>query len=174
MPGMVPKQKLAAFLKKHPGCAELTVAYERKRQENLLKVGTTCEVCTRYVRLYKYPLKSTLALSLIYLYKAAPDGSVVDLSQYIRDKGWKRNLRDAIAELRHFGLAEPANPNSVATHGRWKITPLGVAFVLGKKVVPGHVFLLKNQCVGKSNSFVDIRTALGTKFNYYELMKPIP
>lgn len=74
--------------------------------------------------------------------------------------------------LVHWGLIEKSDGTneSMAPAGTYQPTEKGLRFVRELEQVPSHVHLLNNEVVGWSSGMTTIRQALGSKFNYEELM----
>lgn len=152
-----------------------TLAQARAQFYENLRDGTTCPCCDRYAKMYKRNLNSAMAATLIGMYKA-----------WMRDPGsWIHMIsvhnfglpsRD-YGTLEHWGLTEAkgetrkdGNPES----GFHRITEKGRDFVEGKTLLRKYVFLYNNTRfdVNDESSFeeIGIKQALGTKFDYDQLM----
>ncbi len=77
--------------------------------------------------------------------------------------------------LKLWGLVEPRTKRSGTENARgfWCVTELGRAFVEGRTRVPAYVFVFDGEKTGSSDEVVTICEALGTKFDYRELMRRI-
>ena len=76
------------------------------------------------------------------------------------------------SKLKHWGLIEEANGklDDGNSNGFWRITPRGREFVMGLRI-PRYIYLYDGKLLEVSEGeTIDIRTALGDKFNYEELM----
>ena len=77
-------------------------------------------------------------------------------------------------KLYHWGLIEEMakDPGDTTrrTSGLWRPTEKGVQFVQCLLQVPKRVYLYNNEILGWDDQTVTIRDALGTKFDYAELM----
>ena len=57
-----------------------------------------------------------------------------------------------------------------ARNGYWKITQKGYDFISGKAKIPKFINLYNQKFYGYAGELIDIKEALGNKFNYSELM----
>ena len=64
---------------------------------------------------------------------------------------------------------ENENPK-IKSHGLWRITDKGISFVLNTSHVCEKVKLYNNQAWGFDGSLINIKQALGNKFDYSELI----
>jgi hypothetical protein len=133
---------------------------------NNFEKGTTCPCCNKNVKLYKVKLTAGMVSVLIKFYKA-------------REKGWIHPIKDFktvngdYAKLRHWGFLEKNNFNNdptIKASGLWMITNVGISFIKGETYVPQKVMLYNNKFYGFDGDTVGVKEALGTKFNFEELM----
>ncbi len=143
-------------------------------RDNLQK-GAHCPVCTQWARMNKMPFHSGMALTLIFIYKATMQGKTdngwLHVENYLVEIGSK--IKGVHSKLEYWGLLE-RKPNlddpKKKENGFWRITEKGKLFVEGKLVVPSHVKTFNKKQYGFSQKNIDIRGALGKKFDYSELM----
>lgn len=133
--------------------------------------GVTCPVCERYVKVYRRRLNSEMArflIKLVHAYKRYP-------RYYTMRELYPGNNKSASdgVYLAHWGLIEKADVvnQAQAPAGSYRPTDKGLRFAHNNEFVPTHVHLLNNEVVGWADKQTNIRTALGRKFNYEELMK---
>jgi hypothetical protein len=76
-------------------------------------------------------------------------------------------------KLAYWGLVEesPDPRDDGGRAGWWRVTARGKEFVLGRTSIPTYARVFNGRVLGYDGVHVDIRAALGTKFNYEELMK---
>ncbi len=127
-----------------------------------VKKGTNCPCCGRFSKQYKRKLNSGMAQILIKIYKLFSNESVHLQNEFLHFKDIA--IRNEYSKLKHWGLLEQGQL------GYWRITDLGVQFVLGHIEIPRHIILFNNELLGFSGEKVTIQQALGDKFNYNELM----
>lgn len=123
-----------------------------------------CPCCGRFNKVYARKLHSTIARQLITLYRAGAH------QRYVHSK--KAGGPDfTIAKF--WGLIE-AKPNDrpevKKDSGFWALTDLGVEFVLGRVSVPKYAHLYDDRVLSFSEEKSDIRSCLGNKFSYSDLM----
>lgn len=130
-----------------------------------------CPCCERMVRVYRRKLHSEMArflLQLVSLYRKYP--------RYYSMREIMPRDNKASSDgtyLVHWGLIEKADGTNtaMAPAGTYRPTELGLRFAHEVEAVPSHVHLLNNKPIGWSDKQITIRKALGSKFNYDELMK---
>lgn len=141
-------------------------------RENFEK-GCKCPVCDNSVRLYKRKLNSGMALFLLGLYKLTRDKEAV----YFSNKDIMENMNINTSSLdysvlRHFDLISPRiSVVEKKDSGYWLLSLKGAQFVTGHLTSPKHVFLYNNKRQGFSDETITIKEALGSKFDFDELMK---
>ena len=151
-----------------------------------LDEGAKCPCCKQHAKIYKRKLNSGMAASLIAFAKVTQQTQPKD--------GWLKVPDDFVQttklvtvlanreynKLKHWGLLEGQTPDQsleadTPYSGMWRITELGLKFVRGDAKVARHVYLYDNrQMKGPTTGTVeeiDIKQALGDKFNYVELME---
>lgn len=147
--------------------------------------GAKCPCCARNVKLYKRPLNSGMAASLLAFAKVTQQTQPLE--------GWLRVPDDFVQtsklvtvlanreynKLRYWGLLEGFGvDNDVEADtpftGKWRVTELGFKFARGEVKIPKCVFVYNKKLLkapaGTPVEEIDIRKALGIKFNYDELM----
>ena len=65
---------------------------------------------------------------------------------------------------------EKSEDKAKKTSGYWIPTQKGIDFVRDETVVPEYKEMFNNQILGTSTKKINIKVALGTKFNYEELV----
>lgn len=143
------------------------VTLEEARAEMLKHVedGVACPCCGRLVKVYKRKLHAEMAVFLIKLVRA-----------HLREKRWY-HTRELIrtqtkaatdaSYLEHWRLLERCE----GREGLYRPKPRGISFVCYGLRVPSHVYLLNNEVQGWAPTSVSVREALGTRFDYDELMR---
>lgn len=135
------------------------------------KTGLKCPFCGSLVSLYKRTINAEMAKTFLQLVRA--------YNKYPRYYSM-RELKPAdnkaasdIIYLLHWGLLDKTDSSNsaMAPAGTYRPTEKGLRFAHNLIRVPSHVHLLHNEVVGWSDKTIDIKTALGTKFNYEDLMR---
>jgi len=139
-------------------------------EENLAG-GCECPACGQRAKIYPRSLYASLALVMIRAYQTAgrdefhqPTTVRTTGGDYAKLRWWK--LVEDLHERREDG----------GRAGWWRVTALGEAWVLGRVGVPRTVLVYNNQMRGVDETREQtwmIQDALGTKFNYAELMRPV-
>lgn len=134
-------------------------AYVDERDED----GVVCPCCTRYVKVYRRTLNSTIVRGLLWLVEeSGQDLAWVDTGEGPKFVTSTRQLPTA----RHWNLVE-GHPDG----GRlWRPTLQGVAFAAGNLRTNQAAYILDNVAIDFSDELVDVRAALGTKYDYDEVM----
>lgn len=140
--------------------------------------GTTCPLCAQHAKVYRRTITAPMALALIAIYRKAPIGTWVDvpaLAATMRT-GSKRPTGGDEAKTRYWGLLE-AMPDAKRDDGStrtgwWRLTGRGADFVRGDLLVPKHARIYDGRLLGLDDSagVIGIRDALGSRFDYDELM----
>ena len=151
----------------------------KQAREDLFKaydIGEHCPVCGQYVKKYKRKITSSMAYALILLYwrNEAHPGEWIHILEYFRGKkGIPHTLHGDCPKLRYWELIikkdeakEDGNPDS----GYYKITRKGFNFVKDMITVPKFIYLYNNEFLAFGGELINIKEALGNKFDYGELM----
>ena len=132
--------------------------------------GCRCPCCDQLVKLYRRKLHAEMALFLIKLVRAWEEEP---RPYHVRElvPSITKSSTDG-AYLAHWGLLTRSNSEDERTRGGiYAPTEKGIAFVHGQHRVPSHVHLLYNKVMGWADTQTDIVTALGDRFDYWELMR---
>jgi hypothetical protein len=155
-----------------PDTATLATARDwlRERIDN----GQHCPCCTQFAKVYRRKVTSPMARVLIAMHAERVDGT--DVFVNLPRLGLSRGDE---AKARYWGLIEPM-PDTVRDDGStrtgwWRLTPYGRAFVRNQVKIPKYVRIYDGRCIGYADddAEVSILDALGTRFNYSELMAGI-
>lgn len=139
-------------------------------EEDNFSNGTNCPCCNQLVKKYNRKLNSAAALSLISLWKqSSPMGEDVHVSKIEGASSSGGNF----AQLERWNLIEAVRNTDTQkrTSGFWHITLKGERFVKGLVTVPSYVTTYNMETLGFSEEHINIRQALGTKFDYTEMMR---
>lgn len=158
-----------------------SIEAERERLRNNCEKGTHCRCCGQMVKLYKRKFNTGCARFMIALYNL----SVRKMNKNPSERGWGYFTNDEIRKeakldskgldysiVRHWGLAEQGinDDDKKRDSGTWKITVQGYMFVQKQLPIASHVFLYNNKCEGYGDTTMHIDKALGSDFNYQELI----
>lgn len=154
------------------GAPGSTLVDERFQLREQLKTGesVTCPCCQQTAKVYKRTIHSGMAMQIIRIWKAGRSraGGWVPV-----DEIYAHGSSGDYAKLRFWGLVEAEDARSATANasGHWRVTDLGIDFVLGKLAVARYVHVYNNEVVAKTRSeTLTIQQALGSKFNYADLM----
>lgn len=143
-----------------------TIDEERDRLRRVAYDGTTCRCCSQTVKAYKRKVTASMAYMLIRMYRAGG-------TDYVK----LTELRDGNGSMdttitKYFGLIEEERTRREdgGRAGWWRVTELGERFIRGEAAVAKYAHVYRDQCFKFSGAEVDVRSALGTKFRYDELM----
>jgi hypothetical protein len=136
-----------------------------------LRSGARCPCCGQTAKVYGRKYNLSEAYSLIWLVKESgplmrwvnvPENAPKGL---IKSREFPKN--------RYWGLIEP-KPNDddpkKKDSGIWRPTDKGVNFAYNRIRLEQRVFLYDNHVVGFASETMSILDALGTRFDYEELM----
>jgi len=135
-----------------------------------------CPVCDQHCKVYKRKLNSGMAASLCWIVTESNFG----LGWAHLNKGAPKFMLQSggqYGQLRHWGMIQrktndrdPAKVDS----GLWGPTQLGIAFAQNKVTTPKYIYVYNDELLRMSDEQTNIVEALGTHFNYVELMQPAP
>lgn len=145
---------------------QATLAQIRTWLRTHVEDGTECPACRQHVKVYRRKITSSMARSLIDMYRAGGLTWVhvpTVISGQRADEG----------KLAYWNLIEEEKvkrPDG-GRAGYWRLTRLGELFVLNKCTVPKYARIYNGELVNLDPSEqVSIVDALGTRFNYAEMM----
>lgn len=142
--------------------------------------GAICPCCKQTVKLYRRKLNAQMAYSLILIYRHYvnnPQTVWLDLNDFLLTRGVNSGESNA-ALLRHWGLIErkPELKQDGNRAGLYSITTAGRLFVESKVRVKKYTYFYNNKIYRPDlldTETIGIQEALGSKFNYSELMQGI-
>jgi len=143
-----------------------TLAIAQREVEAGLTDGTHCPCCGQLAKAYHRKLNSGMASALIEVWKRHGVGwaHVPDIAPKVGGD---------FAKMRHWGLVQESLGLRAdgGRQGDWRVTSLGKSFVRGLVTVPSHITVYNNAVSGTDGPAITIREALGSRFNYDELMR---
>ena len=145
-----------------------TLAQARDELRAEIEDGATCPCCEQYAKVYHRKLNSSMARDLIALYRGAGVGQPVHLSHFLRARGLASSNDGSL--LRHWGMIEPT-PERDAW---WRLTRRGEQFALCEITVQKDAVLYASRLLRLDGPWIDVRAALGSRFDYTELMRGSP
>lgn len=163
-----------------------TLAEARVNLRNHLNDGVSCVCCGQFAKRYKRKLNTGIARWLIALERlhctglewvhiawiAAVVGGKNPISAQKLPIGKSPIGSGDYAKARYWQLIEdrPSATTAKKDSGYWKLTSKGRSFVNKSIKVPSRVILYNNICEGFDGDDITITDAIGTNFNYDELM----
>jgi hypothetical protein len=134
---------------------------------NRVNSGARCPCCGQYAKVYRRQINSGMARSLIAMYLHGPQGQWVHLPTQVGARSREEG------KLRYWGLVEEQVDVQRSDGGRagyWRLTNAGRTWVTGQSTVPKFVYVYNNIVLRLEGPQVSITDALGSRFNYSELM----
>jgi hypothetical protein len=139
--------------------------------------GETCPCCLQFAKIYRRKITAPMARVLIAMWRVG-GRDWVDIPALAKSIYTDRTRATGGDETkaRYWGLIEP-KPNERRDDGSlrvgwWRLTHAGVSFVRGENTVPKYARIYDGRLLGLDYSeHVDITDALGTRFDYRELMQ---
>jgi hypothetical protein len=123
-----------------------------------------CPTCDQFAKVYRRQINSGMARSLILMYRQGPGFIHIPtaIGARSREEG----------KLAYWGLAEEEHVvrEDGGRAGWWRITQKGTQFVLGLISVDKYALVYNGRVLDFDGPAWTIRDALGTRFNYAELM----
>ena len=107
---------------------------------------------------------------LLLVKKYEKNGKWISVSDFNHEAGMRGG---DYAKLRHWGLIVQATNKDISKRasGFWKPTKKGIDFINELCTVPKSIWTYNKELLGFSDGDINIREALGNKFDYTELMK---
>jgi hypothetical protein len=128
--------------------------------------GVHCPCCGQFAKVYRRTITSSMARSLILLYRAG------GTTEWVHGPTILGGLRADEGKLRYWGLLQESaeRRDDGGRAGYWRVTGKGARFVNGQLKVPAYAFIYDSELQDFDGPRISIRTALGTRFDYDELM----
>ncbi len=143
----------------------MTLAEARDMLRDLVREGHKCPLCTQMAKVYRRKINSTMARTLIKLYRAGGTTNFVHAASLPGDT-------HEASQLVWWGLVEEervVRPDG-GKAGRWRVTAEGERWVRAAGSVQCYALIYDGRVLGHEGHPYTIGEALGKKFNYFELM----
>lgn len=142
-----------------------SLATARQWLRDRIEEGERCPCCSQFAKVYRRKIHATMARDLIMLYRKFQTASWFHLSEHVGHPG-------DFAKLRYWNLVveQPTLRPDGGRAGWWLITAAGAVWVGGSGTVPLYAHIYDGRLLRLSGPDVTIRDALGTRFDYAELM----
>jgi hypothetical protein len=147
--------------------------------------GAPCPCCGQLVKLYRRPLNYSMAVVLLLMERyyrrvGVSEQEWLHVPTYITE-AVAYHPRGAVAirggdwaKMKYWGLIEEkpeTRDDGSPRAGYWRMTPLGRQFATRQAKVASHVYIYNGEPMQKTaDELITIDDALGTHFNYSELM----
>ena len=155
-----------------------TYGIQVKHVREAAKKGTTCPVCSQYVKIYLRTINHEMARTLAIIFRHFhkwPHSKPIHVDSYLsaiskkdRPKGNNHSL------LVYWGLLQPCKAkekNGKMRTGYYAITSKGCRFVLGKDPVNKYAVMYNNNFYGLQGDLVFIRDVIRKNFDLQELLE---
>lgn len=142
-----------------------TLGEARDWLRDRVEQGEHCPCCTQFAKVYKRPLNSGMARSLIKMYQVGGLNFIripTSIPARSREEG----------KLRYWGLVleELTERPDGGRAGWWRVTPDGERFIYQTLTVQKYAHIYDGRLMKLSGPRITIQDALGTKFDLRELM----
>lgn len=150
---------------------------KQELMENIWK-GTICPCCGQTAKVYRRKLRDGMAWVMIKMLEYHGT-NFVHVDNFLVEIKAPSNYRSDFPKLRFWGLLEhddSIRKDGSNRNGFWKLTSAGVDFINNETLVWDALFVYNNMVVeydDPKRKYIDIVEALGTSFNYEELMRGI-
>ena len=150
-----------------------TLTQAKQDLEAKLDEGTVCPCCGKYTRRYRRKFNSSMARSLIWLYRESTENGMHDPRWVdVPNTAPKWLLRtNQLPTVRWWGFIERRPADNEQKHsGLWRPTKTGIGFVKRAHFAASAVVTYNGEPVRFEGDSILIDDALGRNFSYVELM----
>jgi len=129
-----------------------------------------CPCCGRWAQIYRRTIHAAAAIQLMRLYMLGGyDGLFVHASRLI--PAGQSGSGD-LSKAKYWDLIreKPHDKGAKKSSGYWSLTTKGVGFVTKTLMVPQYAYVFDDRVLALSPELMDIKSALGQKFDYEEIM----
>jgi hypothetical protein len=148
---------------------DMTLCEARDLLRTKVYEGHRCPLCTQFAKVYRRKVSATMSLMAIRMWHKGRDGFVYLPDLRDGNKGMDQTV------MQYFALIEEerASRPDGGRVGSWRLTPLGVGFVLKQRRVSKYAVVYNGRRLGFDGPPISIIDALGTRFSYAELMRGV-
>lgn len=132
-----------------------------------LNDGATCPCCQQRAQIYRRKINSGMARALLEQWRVARQ-------DVVHTRGLWKDYTHEGGQLAWWGLIEqdPMRRDDGGKSGWWRITDDGRRFIHNRLLVPKYARIYDSRLMGFDHTKqVSIIDALGTRFDYHELMQ---
>jgi hypothetical protein len=141
---------------------EMTLAEARAWLRARVDDGEACPCCTQFAKVYRRKVHGTMARALITMWRQAG-------TDYVNIADLRKRGGGDETKMAYWSLIEP----NAEHEALWRITPLGEQFVHNQCSIAKYCHVYNARPLRWSGPPVSIVDALGTRFNYHDLMQGI-
>jgi len=149
-----------------------TLEYTREWVAENSVEGTVCPACDQHAKIYRRKISSSIAEVLIDMYATAQRTG----EEYVHVPSLRaRNSRE-VSKLTWWGFVEEAAAvrDDGGRAGYWRVTPEGELWLKNLSTAPKYAVTYNGRLLEMTDDErVSIIDALGTKFNYTDLMNGV-
>lgn len=138
--------------------------------------GMRCPCCRQYAKVYSRTITGQMVRGLFQIFHQRNRNLREDPRNewvYVPDVLDYRSLDTVKAQYWKLLQPEMTIRNDGGRSGYWRITSLGLAYLFDHVAVPKYARIYNGECLELVGPPVTVMTALGTKFNYDELMSTV-
>jgi hypothetical protein len=164
-----------------------TLDQARQDLRESLSKGIRCPCCEQFAKAYRSSFRWTAAYALLLLVR-------LRRSRHVYDPTWSFHLASSLQDcaiaddrrraallggggpataLTHWRLIEPvlSSPATGAkSAGEYTLTEEGLTFAEGRSRIPRYVYTYNGRVLGFGGKQIDVREALGLRFDYEAVM----
>lgn len=143
-----------------------TIEHSREWLDENRHEGVECPSCDQFVRVYRRKINSAMARTLITMYhKGGTD-------EFVHTPSLPGDTHEA-SQLSWWGFIEEEKVlrEDGGRAGYWRVTPAGESWLLNQTKAAKYALVYNSKLLGLDDEeSVLVTDALGTKFNYSDLM----
>ena len=141
--------------------------------------GAPCPCCTQFAKVYRRKINSSMACVLIMISRFFKNNQEpwLHVPSHIESQPLSPKMRAAVrgdwAKLIYWNCleAKPGEREDGSSRiGFWRTTKTGEDFVSGLISLPRYARIYDNRCLNLEGEPISVSEALGSRFNYSELM----
>jgi len=152
----------------------MELIFEFPETKDKYDIGFRCKCCNQLVKRYHRPLNSSMALTLIHLYKSGIRDWVHVEKHLLENKLPRSGDFHKLVHWQLLDKLEGDRPDGSSRNGYYKLNGKSLMFVEGKLKVPRIAVILNGKFQKFEGANVGITDCLNKKFDYSQLMNGNP